>query len=70
MPDTKTTARMRNYRARLRSEGLRPVQIWVPDENAPGFREEVRTQITSLDPHEESDTMDFLEKLEDWPEDA
>lgn len=25
------------YRARLHSQGLRPIHIWIPDVNAPGF---------------------------------
>jgi mRNA interferase MazF len=29
---------MQAYRARLRAQGLRPVQIWVPDVDAPAFR--------------------------------
>ncbi|WP_230872014.1 antitoxin MazE-like protein, partial [Mycobacterium canetti] len=28
---------MRRYRERLRQRGLRPIQIWVPDVNAPEF---------------------------------
>jgi hypothetical protein len=30
-------ARVRAHRARLREQGLRPVQIWVPDVRAPEF---------------------------------
>jgi len=26
------------YRARLRRQGLRPIQIWVPDVRTPGFK--------------------------------
>jgi surfactin synthase thioesterase subunit len=26
------------HRARLRAQGLRPIQIWVPDVRAPAFR--------------------------------
>jgi len=32
------------HRDRLRAQGLRPIQIWVPDVRAPGFREEARRQ--------------------------
>jgi len=35
---------VRRYRARLRGEGLRPLTIWVPDTNAPGFAQECRQQ--------------------------
>jgi hypothetical protein len=32
------------YRARLRAQGLRPVQIWVPDVRRPGFVAECARQ--------------------------
>jgi len=32
------------HRARLRAEGLRPVQIWVPDVRAPQFVAEAHRQ--------------------------
>ncbi len=38
--------RVRKGRAALRSAGLRPVQIWVPDTRRPGFAEECRRQST------------------------
>jgi hypothetical protein len=51
---------MQAYRTRLRAEGLRPVQIWVPDVGAPGFRSEVRRQIRRLDPAQEAEVLDFI----------
>lgn len=36
--------RVERRRAKLRAAGLRPVQIWVPDQRAPGFAEEYRRQ--------------------------
>jgi len=36
--------KVRAHRARLRAQGLRPIQIWVPDVRAPGFRAEARRQ--------------------------
>jgi hypothetical protein len=36
------------HRARLRAQGLRPIQIWVPDVRAPGFREEARRQSAAV----------------------
>lgn len=32
--------RVEKHRAALRAQGLRPIQIWVPDTHAPGFAEE------------------------------
>ncbi|QQS11004.1 MAG: antitoxin MazE family protein [Rhodospirillales bacterium] len=38
----------RTSRARLRSQGLRPVEIWVPDVRAPGFRAEAHRQSLAV----------------------
>ncbi|WP_454778673.1 antitoxin MazE-like protein [Georgenia muralis] len=34
--------RVKAHVRRLREQGLRPLQIWVPDVNAPQFAEEAR----------------------------
>lgn len=59
--------KMRDYRQRLRAQGLRPVQIWVPDTRAPGFEEELRRQcrIAAASPAEE-EALDFIEAVADW----
>lgn len=44
MPDRSVARRVRKHRDSLRSSGLRPVQVWVPDTRAPGFAEECRRQ--------------------------
>ncbi len=36
--------RVQAYRRRLRQQGLRPVQIWVPDTRAPQFIQEAHEQ--------------------------
>ena len=36
------------HRARLRAQGLRPVQIWVPDVRAPSFRAEAHRQALAV----------------------
>ncbi len=36
--------RVRKTRAALRSAGMRPIQIWVPDTRRPGFAAECRRQ--------------------------
>lgn len=40
--------RVRDYRARLREQGLRPVQIWVPDVRSPAFAETARRQSRAV----------------------
>ena len=54
------TARMRAYRERLRNQGLRPVQIWVPDPKSPVFRRELRRQVARLDAAHEVETLAFI----------
>lgn len=36
--------KVREHRQRLREQGLRPIQIWVPDTRAPSFRAEAHRQ--------------------------
>jgi hypothetical protein len=60
--------RMKDYRNRLRQQGLRPVQIWVPDQRAPWFMEELERQVKILSAQDEKETLDLLEKVGDWPE--
>jgi len=53
-------AKMRDYRARLRNQGLRPVQVWVPDPKSPVFRRELRRQVARLDAAHEAETLAFI----------
>ena len=41
--------RVAQRRAALRAQGLRPIQIWVPDTRAPGFAEEYARQAAIAD---------------------
>ena len=36
------------HRARLRVQGLRPIQIWVPDVRAPSFKAEAHRQSLAV----------------------
>ena len=40
--------KVREYRERLRSQGLRPIQLWVPDVRAPAFRSEAHHQSLAV----------------------
>ena len=59
--------KVREYRERLRSQGLRPIQIWVPDVRAPSFRSEAHRQslavATSAHAHED---QAFIDAVSDW----
>jgi len=49
--------RVRAYRERLRAQGLRPIQIWVPDVTSPRFAAEAHRQsaLAAKSPHAEDD---------------
>jgi hypothetical protein len=55
------------HRARLRAQGLRPVQIWVPDVRSPEFKAEAERQarLVAADRHE-TEIMAFIEAAADW----
>jgi hypothetical protein len=55
---------MRDYRARMRAAGLRPIQLWVPDLKAKGFAAKLRRQVAKLDPAHEADALEFIEAHE------
>lgn len=43
-----TRMKVREHRDRLRAQGLRPIQIWVPDMRAPTFRSEAHRQSLAV----------------------
>ncbi len=43
-----TNEKVRRHRARLREQGLRPLQVWVPDTRTQGFAEEARRQSLAV----------------------
>jgi hypothetical protein len=45
---TPSRVKVRAHRERLRRQGLRPVQIWVPDVRAPAFRAAARRQSRAV----------------------
>lgn len=65
-----TRERMRARRERLRAEGLRPVQVWVPDLRDPRVRAAIRRDSAKLARHPENaaidDWLDAVRDPEDW----
>jgi hypothetical protein len=43
--------RVRKHRESLRAQGLRPVQIWVPDTRSPQFLSRYRKQLEKISAH-------------------
>lgn len=62
--------RVSAYRARMRAQGLRPVQIWVPDVRSAQFAAEAHRQSAIVAAASAADEdMEFVEAVsEDWPE--
>jgi hypothetical protein len=49
--------RVRDHRQRLRAQGLRPIQIWVPDVRSPEFAAQAHQQSLAVatSPHADDD---------------
>ena len=66
-----TTSRdkVRMHRARLRRQGLRPIQIWVPDVRAPKFQAEAHRQARAVATSARGlEDQTFIEAVTDWPD--
>ena len=59
--------KVRQYRERLHEQGLRPIQIWVPDVRAPSFRSEAHRQSLAVaaSAHAHEDQA-FIDAASDW----
>jgi len=54
----------RRHRQKLRQQGLRPVQFWLPDVNSPEFIAEAHRQsLLIANSPGEKEVMDFLEAV-------
>jgi hypothetical protein len=62
--------RVRKHRDKMKAAGLKPVTIWVPDVNAPGYKEALARDIAKINADEESTRVmeDMLELADfsDW----
>jgi hypothetical protein len=60
-------AKVRQHRERLRAQGLRPIQIWVPDVRAPSFRSEAHRQSLAVaaSAHAQEDQA-FIDAVSNW----
>jgi hypothetical protein len=62
-----TRVKVQEHRERLRAQGLRPIQIWVPDVRAPSFRSEAHRQSAAVaaSVHAAEDQA-FIDAASDW----
>jgi hypothetical protein len=61
-----TRDRVQAHRRRLRRQGLRPIQIWVPDVRSPSFKAEAHRQSLAVakSPQEAEDQA-FIDAISD-----
>ena len=61
--------RMSNRRKRLRAQGLRPVQHWIPDLRNPRVLAEIRREAALLARHPDNAAIDdWIDAAYDWSE--
>lgn len=61
-----SAVRVRAHRQRLRAQGLRPVQFWVPDVRSPQFAQHAHDQSLAVARSDlEADDQAFIDALGD-----
>ena len=58
--------KLREHRERLRQQGLRPIQLWVPDVRSPAFRAEAHRQSLAVAASaQEAEDQAFVDAISD-----
>lgn len=56
--------KVRAHRAKLRAQGLRPIQIWVPDVNDPKIKDQIRREARAIaQGAHEKDDLAFVDSV-------
>jgi hypothetical protein len=65
---TDSTKRARKCRDKMKAAGLKPVTIWVPDVNAPGYAEQLAREIKIINSPDEKLILEQLSstEIEGW----
>ena len=62
--------RVQKHRDKMKAAGLKPVTIWVPDVNAPGFKEQIARAVEIINADADSqrvmEEMLVLSDFSDW----
>ena len=69
LPSSASSSRdkVRAHRQRLRKQGLRPIQIWVPDVSSPAFAKEAHRQSRAVARSaQEKEDQDFIDSISVW----
>ena len=62
-----TRIKVQAHRDRLRAQGLRPIQIWVPDVRAASFKAEARRQSATVAASARAtDDQAFIDAVSMW----
>ncbi|MDA3934638.1 MAG: antitoxin MazE family protein [Gammaproteobacteria bacterium] len=67
--DKQVSNKYQRYRERLKARGMRQIQLWVPDVNRPGFRQELARQLRRIEESpDDAETLTCIEQTADWSE--
>jgi len=59
--------KVRAHRERLRRQGLRPIQLWVPDVRSPEFAAEAHRQSLAIANSEHAaEDQAFIDAISEW----
>jgi Protein of unknown function (DUF3018) len=62
-----STKRVQKYREKMKAAGLKRVTIWVPDVNAPGFKEQIAREVEIINADADSQrVMEEMSSLADF----
>jgi hypothetical protein len=63
-----TVERVREHRRKLHAQGLKPVQLWLPDLSDPGLAREAARQSRLVAAGDRAEgIMDWLDSVNAWP---
>jgi len=67
MATSSSRDKVRDHRARMRAQGMKLVQLWVPDTSSPSFKAEARRQsrLIAANPHEAEDQA-FIDAISEF----
>ncbi len=66
-PSKSSREKVRAHRKRLRQQGLRPIQIWVPDMRSPAFvREAHRQSLAVANSSHANRDQEFVNAISEW----
>jgi hypothetical protein len=66
-PKKTSQQKVKEHRERLRAQGLRPVQFWLPDVNSKEFKEEAHRQSLAIaNSPADADDQAFIDSISDF----